>query len=298
MSRAGEVAEVGGQKISEQEFSESLRQQQDRLRGMLGRNFDASLLDSPAMRREVLDGMISQRLLMQHAARNSSDRVRRDAGRNDDVDPRVSGRRKVLQGALRHRASEREDEPGHVRRRPAPRSDGAADQQRARGLGLRVEDGGRTSSRSCARSSARSPSTAVQADARRVQIAADTVRAFYDSNPGRFQVPEEVQVEYLVLSADALLAAEQVDPQEVTKYYESNSVEVRRAGAAPGEPHPDLGEKRRERRGQAQGAERALKASCRSCARRRDPSPSSRRRSPAIRARRRRAATSGSSREA
>src|SRR5262245_14864884 len=70
MSRAGEVAEVGGQKISEQEFGESLRQQQDRLRGMLGRNFDPSLLDSPAMRREVLDGMFSQRLLMQHAVRN------------------------------------------------------------------------------------------------------------------------------------------------------------------------------------------------------------------------------------
>ena len=31
MSPAGEVAEVGGQKITEQEFAEALRQQQDRL---------------------------------------------------------------------------------------------------------------------------------------------------------------------------------------------------------------------------------------------------------------------------
>ena len=66
MSRAGEVASVGGQKISEQEFSESLRQQQDRLRGRV----DPAFLDSPLVRREVLEGMISQRLLMQHAARN------------------------------------------------------------------------------------------------------------------------------------------------------------------------------------------------------------------------------------
>ncbi|TMG90048.1 MAG: peptidylprolyl isomerase, partial [Betaproteobacteria bacterium] len=36
----GEVASVGGQKITEQEFGEALRQQQERLRGMLGRNFD------------------------------------------------------------------------------------------------------------------------------------------------------------------------------------------------------------------------------------------------------------------
>ncbi|HEY6721463.1 MAG TPA: SurA N-terminal domain-containing protein, partial [Burkholderiales bacterium] len=60
MSRAGEVAEVGGQKITEQEFSEAMRQQQERLRGMLGRNFDPALFDSPAIRRELLDGMISQ----------------------------------------------------------------------------------------------------------------------------------------------------------------------------------------------------------------------------------------------
>src|SRR5512136_245426 len=70
MSRAGEVAEVSGQKIDEQEFSEALRQQQDRLRGMLGKNFDPAVFDSPAMRRELLDGMISQRLLMQYASRN------------------------------------------------------------------------------------------------------------------------------------------------------------------------------------------------------------------------------------
>jgi peptidyl-prolyl cis-trans isomerase D len=48
----------------------------------------------------------------------------------------------------------------------------------------------------------------IQADARRVQTSPDAIRAFYDSNPARFQVPEEVQVEYIVLSTDALLASE------------------------------------------------------------------------------------------
>jgi len=62
----------------------------------------------------------------------------------------------------------------------------------------------------------------IQADARRVQVGADAIRAFYDGNPARFQVPEEVQVEYLVLSTDALLAAEQIGAGEIAKYYESN----------------------------------------------------------------------------
>ena len=68
--RAGDVAEVGGQKISEQEFFEAMRQQQERLRAMLGRNFDPAMFDSAAIRTELLEGMISQRLLMQHAVRN------------------------------------------------------------------------------------------------------------------------------------------------------------------------------------------------------------------------------------
>src|SRR5256885_11372586 len=67
---AGEVASVGGQKITEQEFSEALRQQQDRVRGMLKGNYDPAIFDSPALRLELLEGMISQRLMMQHAARN------------------------------------------------------------------------------------------------------------------------------------------------------------------------------------------------------------------------------------
>src|SRR3977135_3154525 len=46
-----------------------MRQQQERLRGLLGRNFDPAMFDSPTIRMEVLEGLISQRLLMRHAAR-------------------------------------------------------------------------------------------------------------------------------------------------------------------------------------------------------------------------------------
>src|SRR3954464_2109347 len=69
MVGSGEVASVAGQKIGDQEFSDALRQQQDRMRQLLGRNFNAAMLDSPAMRAELLEGMISQRLLTQYAVR-------------------------------------------------------------------------------------------------------------------------------------------------------------------------------------------------------------------------------------
>jgi peptidyl-prolyl cis-trans isomerase D len=64
----------------------------------------------------------------------------------------------------------------------------------------------------------------IQPDAQLAQskLTAQAVRAFYDGNPARFQVPEEVGVEYLVLSTDALLASEQVGADEIKSYYESN----------------------------------------------------------------------------
>src|SRR5437870_564009 len=65
----------------------------------------------------------------------------------------------------------------------------------------------------------------IQADAQLAQpkVTAEAVRAFYDGNPARFQVPEEVGVEYLVLSADTLLASEQVGADEIKAYYASNA---------------------------------------------------------------------------
>jgi peptidyl-prolyl cis-trans isomerase D len=221
MGRAGEVAEVGGQKIGEQEFSEALRQQQDRLRGMLGRNFDASLLDSPAMRREVLDGMISQRLLMQHAVRNYltvSDETLVETTMSIpafQVDGKFSRERYDI--ALQNEGMRPEMFDAALRRdlmvqqiTGALSDSGFASKAAADQLaGLRAQQ--------------REVSEYhVQADAKGVQVPADTIRAFYDSNPARFQIPEQVQVDYVVLSADALAASEQVDPAEVAKFYEAN----------------------------------------------------------------------------
>ena len=60
-SRAEDLAEVAGQKITLQEFAQAQRDQQERMRSVLGRNFDASLFDTPEQRAELLDALIQQR---------------------------------------------------------------------------------------------------------------------------------------------------------------------------------------------------------------------------------------------
>src|SRR5574340_287992 len=71
--RSGNVeapASVNGTKITRQEFENALRQQQDRLRQMMGANFDTAMLDSPEMRRSVMDSLVTQRLLVERAKSN------------------------------------------------------------------------------------------------------------------------------------------------------------------------------------------------------------------------------------
>src|SRR5512133_537741 len=66
-----DLAEVDGQKITLQEFGQAQRDQQERLRTLLGRNFDPALLDTPEQRAALLDQLIQQRLLAVRAAKSN-----------------------------------------------------------------------------------------------------------------------------------------------------------------------------------------------------------------------------------
>ena len=68
---AQDLAKVAGQNITLQEFSQAQREQQERLRALLGRDFDASLLDTPEQRAELLDQLIQQRLLVVHTIKSN-----------------------------------------------------------------------------------------------------------------------------------------------------------------------------------------------------------------------------------
>ena len=61
------IAVVDGEEIQRREFDQALRDQQERMRGMLGENFDSSMLDNPEVRFSVLERLIQQRLLRKEA---------------------------------------------------------------------------------------------------------------------------------------------------------------------------------------------------------------------------------------
>jgi peptidyl-prolyl cis-trans isomerase D len=219
--RAGEVAVVNGQKIFEQEFAEAIRQQQDRMREMLGKNYDPAMFDSPSIRAELLEGMISQRLLMQHAVRNRlnvSDELLVETIASIpafQVDGKFS--RERYDTALRNERMSPEAFDAALRRDLLVQQlSGALSES---GLASRV------AAHEVARLRAQQREVAeyrIQADPTRGKIPPEAVRAFYDANPARFMVPEEVRVEYVALSADVLLAAEKIGADEIKAYYDSN----------------------------------------------------------------------------
>jgi peptidyl-prolyl cis-trans isomerase D len=224
MVGSGEVASVAGQKIGDQEFSDALRQQQDRMRQLLGRNFNAAMLDSPAMRAELLEGMISQRLLTQYAVRSNvavTDDQLRDAITSIPAfqdDGRFSKAR--YETLLRAEGYSPASFEASVRRDLAL--------QQVTGA---LSDSGiasKVTAQRLARLTQQQREVAeyvIPADAKapEAQPAAQAVRAYYDANPAQFQVPEQVGIEYVVLDQDAVAAQEQVSADDVRKYYEANA---------------------------------------------------------------------------
>jgi peptidyl-prolyl cis-trans isomerase D len=69
MGGADDVATVDGAGISQREFAEELRAQQERLRAAFGTGFDPAALDTPETRGALLDALVSQRLLADAALR-------------------------------------------------------------------------------------------------------------------------------------------------------------------------------------------------------------------------------------
>lgn len=64
-----DAAVVGKLKIAPEEFEQALRDQTDRLRDMAGEQFDPKMMETPQARAQTLDGLVSQRILLQEAQR-------------------------------------------------------------------------------------------------------------------------------------------------------------------------------------------------------------------------------------
>ncbi|MFM9967422.1 MAG: SurA N-terminal domain-containing protein [Burkholderiales bacterium] len=223
----GEVASVGDLKIAENEFTEQVRAQQERMQQLLGRNYNAAIFDTREARNEILENMISQRLVTQHVIKSrmvvTDDSIRELILATPAFQDNGKFSRERYVQVLRAERSERGDGMTPEMFENSLRRDLLVQQ-----LSAAVGESGLVA-KSVAREWAsiagenREISTAKLtsgAYVAKVKTTPESIKAFYDANRSRFEVPEQVKVEYAVLDAEALTAADPVTQKEIEEAYQ------------------------------------------------------------------------------
>ncbi len=224
---ASDVATVEGGGITQREFGEALRRQQDQLREILGRSVEPEALDSPELRARVLDGLIAERLLAAEAAGGglmlSKEAVIAELRRAPEF--QSGGKFSPERYAAYLRLQGLSDE-GNVAllqaRLPVARLlasvSGTSIQSRALAERLLALEGQRREV-SEARFAPEDYAAQVQADEAQL-------RRWFEANRARFRLPERVRAEYLVLSAGELARAESASEEEIRNAYEARAAQL------------------------------------------------------------------------
>ena len=220
------VALVAGEKIHRQEFDQALRAQQETMRETMGDSFNVTMLDDPEVRISVLEGLIQQRLLNREAARiglavldfqlveviqdipmfqqdgKFSNQLYKELLRNQGMDE-VMFESRVRQDMMRQQVIDAYTKNGFI-------SDTVAKNI------IRLSEEKREISR-----------VQIQPEQFLSQIKPnnDAIKSYYDSHQTKFRQPEQVRVEYLVLSVDGLAKEVQVSIDETIRYFDEHKAE-------------------------------------------------------------------------
>lgn len=220
---ATEIARVGGETISQVEFANAISDQQDRMRQSAGKDYDPTVFSNPEVRYSMLQQLIGQRVLEQQ--------VRRGNLRVSDAQlAQFIGELAPFQEDGKFSRSRYEQLLISQNMTPLAFEQRVRQELTLAPLQEPIANGNITAMSNVERYLAlldqqRQVAVAtVAADAyvNDVKIDDAAVKAFYDANQGVFQVPDEVKIEYLVLTPESLMGQITVDPAEVKKQYDDN----------------------------------------------------------------------------
>ncbi len=255
------VGSVDGQPITQRDFDDAQREQLDLLRQRYGPNFDAKLLDDPKQRERVLDNLVTRRVMLAQASHSRlavSDKLvaqklaedpnvkslygpdgRLDNARYDQLLAMIGKTRAQVFEGVRQSLLLREVAGTVPESALAPQLLGAqlntllAQQREVSELSFKPAD--------------------YKAE---VKLAADAVEKYYTAHPGEFQIPEQVDIQYLSFDEKALAQGTVVTDADARAYYDSHATlyqtpEQRRAShiliAVPKDAAADVRNKARAR---------------------------------------------------
>ena len=219
------IAQVGKTQISEQEFAEGLRRAQDQIRQMMQGKVDQAMLDSPEVRKSVMDEIVNRHVSLEYAYRNRmrvSDqelqstiaKIPQFRDENGKFSPKLYETLLSSQGMTPLMFQRRlEENVLQAQLRVAYGGSAIVSDQVAERL-LRIREQIRHVSQVV---------YAPEAYRSKVKLAVDATSKYYETHKSEFEVPERVKLEYLVLSLPAVQQSVEVTADELQKFYESNS---------------------------------------------------------------------------
>lgn len=219
-------ASVNGAEITKQEFETALRQQQDRMRQMLGVNYDPAMFEKSEIKQAVLDNLIAQKLLIERA---------KSVGLTV-TDQQIA---QVIAGIDAFKADGKFDQSRYVAalsgQNMTPLSFEARVKEDLVGQQMREAyvQNGYMSNTSAGQVIAINEQQRVVSVAKlslasfmaQVKVDDAAVKAYYEANAKEFQIPEQARVEYVIFSSQGLHAKAEVKAEEVRKYYDEHRAE-------------------------------------------------------------------------
>jgi len=217
------VASVGRVRIGQQEFDQAIRAQQETYQAQLGRNFDPSLMENPEIRKAVLDRLIAERLLAIGAEKAGVRVSDKQLAERIAAEPAFQEDGKFSKS--RYDAIARAQGFSPVGLDERLREDFRLAQFRGAIVDTAIVP--RATLDGFIRLSEQSREVAVvtltaESQLPKVKLTDEQVKAWYEARQKEFAVPEQVRVEWVELSPEALAAQAVVSAEDVQKFYETN----------------------------------------------------------------------------
>jgi peptidyl-prolyl cis-trans isomerase D len=219
-----DVATVNGDKVTQREFEDLMREQQQRMQAQLKQNYDPAMFDNPEVRFALVDQLVNQQLLHRQA---------------QDAHLRVTDAQ--LQNFISALPAFQEDGKFSPERyklvlsgqnmTPAIFEDKLRDDLTLAPLQEPISAGNIVAKSSAERyltllEQKRTIATAtIDSDPflKDVKVDDAAVKKFFDDNQALLKSPEQVRIEYIVLSPETVAAQISVTPEEVRARYDQNA---------------------------------------------------------------------------